>query len=328
MLVTLVLLNVIVVLTSSVMTSAIVPVVALTTLALATKETAVVAPLLAAVALFAANAEAFRYRLAALSAAVTVIYVAVRLATTDSIGALLQPITGYAMKEVLSRPFAALAMPFHDRVIELWLPAAAMSTIALPLLFTYGASTWHRRPIAARRSLAYCAWILVGVTPLSTMMFVGPDLQGSRYLYLPCVAWSLLLADTFPLRPSGTRPLEMVLAAALLVSFSIVTRVHLEHWTAAGRVRDQVLTDLAVAVPSCRRNSPLTVPAHYRGAYVFRNGLSEALQLNGIDATAGPSGSATVDDCVITPTEDNGLAVSGSLGRHRTDPAVEALGGW
>jgi hypothetical protein len=193
-------------------------------------------------------------------------------------------------------------------------PVLAVAFVAvLPPLLTLGASTWHHRPNAARRALSFAAWILAGVAPLLTMMFVAPDLQGSRYLYLPSAAWSLFIADLLPIGLWPRDALMKAIAGALLIACVIATRAHVAHWVVAGQLRDAALARIKNQLQSCGNNR-LTVPQHYRGAYVFVNGLSEALQLNGVTATAGPSGSANASGCVITPTADGDF---GSFERGR-----------
>ena len=52
--------------------------------------------------------------------------------------------------------------------------------------------------------------------------------------------------------------------------------MHFQPWREARRVRDGVLLKLSTLPPSCFRVHARNVPDHVRGAYVFRNGLTEA----------------------------------------------------
>jgi hypothetical protein len=153
--------------------------IALTILALATKETAVVAPVLAALTVYVVAGKADRYWPLAISAAAAAAYAVARLAATGDDSEMFQPFTGYVIKEMVGRPFAALALPLHESVIAAspWLAVAPL--VAAPVLVTCAVSTWRAQPAAARRSLAAAVWILVSVAPLLTMMFVGPDLLGA-----------------------------------------------------------------------------------------------------------------------------------------------------
>jgi hypothetical protein len=272
----------------------------LTILALLTKETGVALPVVAGLAVFAAGADASRYRLVAISSVVVVVYVVARFAVADSVHVPLPPSSGYAVKELLSRPFAALVVPAHESVVAQQTFLALVPAILLPPMFTLAAMTWWHEPMVARRVLACVGWVLACVAPLLTMMYVAPDLQGSRYLYLPSVAWSILLADLLP-RRGVRRPIAVGLTALMLMAFCIATRAHIEHWVRAGQIRDRVLEELDVRLPSCG-NGVLSVPSAHNGAYIFRNGLSEALQMRGVHATSVGS-SAQVDDCIIAPSQ-------------------------
>ena len=62
-----------------------------------------------------------------------------------------------------------------------------------------------------------------------------------------------------------------------VVGAAMATRAHLEPWTAARAARDKVLLQLISLPPSCRQAAADGVPDNVSGAYVFRNGLNEAL---------------------------------------------------
>jgi hypothetical protein len=272
----------------------------LTILALMTKETGVALPVVAGLAVFASGADPARYRLVAVSSVTVVVYVVARFAIADSGDLPLPPSSGYAVKELLSRPFAALAVPAHESVVAQQTFLALVPAMLLPPMFTFAAMTWLHEPMVARRVLVCVGWVLACVAPLLTMMYVAPDLQGSRYLYMPSVAWSILLADLLP-RNGIRRPIAVGLAALMLVAFGMATRAHIEHWVRAGQIRDRVLDDLDVRLPSCR-NAVLSVPSVHRGAYIFRNGLVEALSMRGVNA-ANAGSSAKVGDCIVAPSE-------------------------
>jgi hypothetical protein len=50
-------------------------------------------------------------------------------------------------------------------------------------------------------------------------------------------------------------------------------------------MRDEALADVTARLPACSaEQGRVHVPAHHRGAYVFRNGIREALNRNGLDS--------------------------------------------
>ena len=124
---------------------------------------------------------------------------------------------------------------------------------------------------------------LVCIAPAIRLFGITPDLQGTRYVYLAGAWWSIALAaalldgwDTRSLRVATT-----AIAVLGIVSAASVTRRHLEPWTTARAVRDRVLQRLIAMPPTCLQAAAAGVPDNVAGAYVFRNGLNEALMTLG-----------------------------------------------
>jgi hypothetical protein len=95
-----------------------------------------------------------------------------------------RPVTKYLIQQWLFRSFGALAVPWHVDVIRgaPWIPLLATAlTIAVMTGFFI-----QRDGSAARTRVAAlgAAWVLVAVLPTATFLYVAPDLQGARYLYL------------------------------------------------------------------------------------------------------------------------------------------------
>lgn len=280
--------------------------VALTLLALGIKETAVALPVIVAGCLFATHADSRRYRVPILSAIAVVAYLAIRIWIGDVTRQIPSGISGYQIKELVSRPFAALVLPFHEGLLTTSAGAAAIYAASLPLLFARAASGWQQNPAGARRALAYVLCVLAGVAPLLTLLFVGSDLQGSRYLYLSTAPWALLLAEVLP-RVSGRPTAPAVAVTAVLVAwFGIAAHAHLQNWVAAAQRREDTLVNITRQVPECSGVTPrrFAVPSTYRGAYVFLNGLSEALLANGIENVPGPTGSVVIGPCTFVPSRE------------------------
>jgi hypothetical protein len=244
--------------------------------ALATKETAVVFPVLLALAAYGSQRVSLRQAVppVAVSAALVLVYVLSRMTAGFAVSPPTDEWSGYAAKEILSRPFGTLALPFHRDVIaaQPWLPV--LSAVFWPAVLVASSFTWLRNKIDGLRSLSLAAWILVSVAPLATMLFIADDLQGSRYLYAGTAAWSLLalvLCRTFP------RQLRIGLIVTLLMLFAIATRFHQGPWLAAARERDRVLGAYEQSDLRCLPTRVRGLPDHVGGAYVFRNGFLEAV---------------------------------------------------
>jgi hypothetical protein len=255
-------------------------VVALSAAGLLTKESFVVAPALIALLLFAARAPRVAYWPAMVGAGLSAIYSLWRL-SEPGIASPYGDISGYVLKEIVSRPFASLALPYHESFLQ---SRSVLVSVGLVAVVSMLAALAYASPVERPRrvTLACLMWVLVAVLPLGSMMHVTSELQGSRYLYLPLVGWALLLglgADC--LRPPAAR----AASALLLVSISVVaTWSHVTIWIEASGVRDRSLTALADA-QSCSDARAVVAPDSFRGVYVFRNGLDVALDLT-VDVTA------------------------------------------
>ena len=189
---------------------------------------------------------------------------------------------GYFLKEMVSRPFATLGTPFTS--VELTqapivfgvVPQLVIAALVIAYLF-------HLRH--GLRPLVPASWILLGVAPLLSYLFISDTLQGSRYLYLPLVGWSIFIAQ---LSDAGNhRPLRA--GAALLVSIIIVYGVagtlrHQAAWVRAAATRDVILVEArrAGAARGCETAAFAAIPDSDDGAYVFRNGFVEAARIAGV----------------------------------------------
>jgi hypothetical protein len=156
--------------------------------------------------------------------------------------------------------------------------AVALSAAAVPLILAGGMMLPKRPGDGVPRLLTGAAlWILASAGPVFTWFFVGPDLQGSRYVYLASAAWSMLIAvAVVPARPAAAvRPVWLGVIVWLAFS-AIAVRSHLEHWTSASRARDTALAAAVANDPTCTSPPPVPPPGDVSGAYVFRNGFAEA----------------------------------------------------
>ena len=266
-----------------------------TVIALASKETAVAMPLLlAALWRFADQDRRKTLSSAALaSLAIVGVYVVWRFSSIGLGSAQIIPGSGYELKEMLSRPFGALGLPVHRGIVPGSLASVFVLAVFWPAAFVRAAWTWRED----RRQLVFilfaAVWVLISIVPLSAMLFVGADLQGSRYLYLASGVWSIattvLVAGVLP-RPSapGTAILTILIAGSVAIVIA-----HQRPWIRAGLERDYVLAAFADVSSSCTVTAVHGLPDHVHGAYVFRNGF--------VEAAAAPrnNSSAGADRCTV-----------------------------
>jgi len=127
----------------------------------------------------------------------------------------------------------------------------------------------------------------VSIAPVYSMFDVSGTLQGSRYVYLAVAGWSILMATL--LLPARSR-LDLFLVVAACAIGVIGVRLNLVPWTRAAAMRDEVLSAVERARASgCSDVWIRNVPDSVQGAYVFRNGLAEAIAPTTLSTAAPPS---------------------------------------
>jgi hypothetical protein len=194
---------------------------------------------------------------------------------------------GYFLKEMVSRPFATLGTPFasvelsHAPIVFGVVPQLVIAALVMGYLF-------HLRH--GLRPLLTASWILIGVAPLLSYFFISDTLQGSRYLYLPLVGWSILIAQLADGGHNRYLKVSGLLLVSIIVSYGVAGIVrHQAAWVAAATKRDAVLLEARHASAGCETAAFANVPDHEQGAYVFRNGFVEAARTAGIHvSTSAP----------------------------------------
>src|SRR5262249_29869780 len=138
-------------------------------------------------------------------------------------GVVLAP-TLYGVKEVLSRSFAALAVPFQGNVIDHspWLGVALTAGVAMLLARAAWAWRWDRA--AALRAGMFAAWVCLSVAPAYALLDITGSLQGTRYVYLAAGGWSMLVASLLFATPSRV---NIALAAGVAVLWMGGVRINL-----------------------------------------------------------------------------------------------------
>jgi hypothetical protein len=188
-------------------------------------------------------------------------------------------------KDLLVRPFAALAVPIRTETglpIEAYLLGLALLVLCALLLVGIRASRSEcDRPVHSSQSavlLVGLGWVTLTTLPLLGQFYVAESLQGGRYLYLPAVGFAVLLSAALV----GPARRTAIGGAAFLLLLGLYLGVlHHERgvWRQAATLRDAVLTRAAAVVKAsdCRSLEVADAPESFRGAFVFREGLTEAL---------------------------------------------------
>ena len=255
------------------------------------KETAVVTPFLVALVFVARSRSRLdRAELTTVGALFAVVagYLTVRLMLGVPSSFLAVNDWQYLIKQLVAGAFATLGAPWTDAWWRSHVPLALLRALAIVGLLAAAIHRWGRRDLRFRQAIAAAVWVLAATAPVFSLFFVGPNLEGARYVYLSAAAFSILLAVM-----AGTaaewlggqvRSRGVILAAivAIVVGSAVpATIADLERWRRAASIRDTVLETV-------RRNldrlecTTFTVEGTgdgIDGAYVFRNGLREALAL-------------------------------------------------
>ncbi len=187
----------------------------------------------------------------------------------------------YFLKEFLVRPFAALAVPWSESVLEqaVWLGPVSATCVLAVLTVT---ALRQRARAELFTLIRLGVWVVVSVMPVYAYLSIADDMEGARYVYLGAVGWCLLLVVGVSVSFDATRAGRA--AAAIVLGSTIIwwswgTRVHQAPWRQAAELRDRVLvaaTDV-LSQTTCRSATFDDLPDSVEGAFVFRNGFEEAL---------------------------------------------------
>jgi hypothetical protein len=252
------------------------------------KETAAVTPLLVGLDAFAVAAvtPTLAIDLLGLSTIIGGIGL-IRAAGAFAVGGSI--LSRYIFQRMLFGSFGALMVPWHDAVVSAH-PVVPLSygLMQVGLFGLFFVRVTPRR--ATRIVVCLCLWVVISIAPLLTFFFIGGDLQAARYLYLASIAWAAIMVTVIAtLETFGTWGRRVGRAVLLtFVLFGVYgARLHQGPWTAAADLRDAVMQAARnSAMGQCRSVTISHAPDNVAGAFVFRNGLPEALHRElGITAT-------------------------------------------
>jgi hypothetical protein len=254
--------------------------------AMGAKETGVMASLLVVTDAWIRPPSLFELRWASRRALLTdtaiVLAIAASFSAIRILGAfgLKSPsLSRYRVQRSLFETFGGLSVPFHSDVVQYlpWLTTIAV-LIVVALFVWYFVANGNR---SDRFVFGAAAWILISVLPVFLFVFVAPDLQGARFLYLAGPAWTSLLAGlALSSERVIARRITVTAAVILAVLWAAAARVQMSPWIEAAKLRDEVLESAKSnqLIRQCQGVLLSELPDNVRGAYLFRNGAPEVFR--------------------------------------------------
>src|SRR3954470_5054496 len=151
-----------------------------------------------------------------------------------------------AIARLISGTVRAFVMPLHREVVQAHPVLAAATAITIVVLLVAWPFRWRQIPSGPRVAVLAVVGTLVCLAPAIRLFGITPDLQGTRYVYLAGAWWSIALASALleGWKSQSMRTASSVVAVLTVAAAALVTRMHLEPWTAARVMRDRVLLQL------------------------------------------------------------------------------------
>jgi hypothetical protein len=259
------------------------------------KETAVAIPALIALDAWLASTSARDIKRLTVPLTVSIVVIGVGLGARTFLAASMSshldnlPNGRREVKDLITRPYAALAVPFRTEGGADAQPYVAAGALLLLVgAATYVAGRGADDAIRTRRReaeslLLGLGWIAFASWPLLLQFYVSPTLEGGRYTYLPAVGLALAVAAAFG-RPPETRGRAELVAglsmAVLLATYAYAIAEERSIWTSAASRRDRFLADVAARIDTgqCSAVTVRNAPDNFRGVYLFREGLPQAIE--------------------------------------------------
>jgi hypothetical protein len=208
-------------------------------------------------------------------------YAGLRLMSLDAPS--VQGPIGYFVKEMLSRPFATLGVPWTiDEIRAHPLLLAVVPQVLVGVLLV----NYAHSPKAGTRLVVPLIWVVAAVLPLLSYLNVDAELEGSRYLYLPLVGWAVLTAALSAAQPNRVGRSIGIATLAWFAAFGVYgTFQHQAAWLRAASLRDRIIDQAAMVAAEWECDAAVfrALPETVAGAQVFRNGFVEAAAMRGVN---------------------------------------------
>lgn len=172
------------------------------------------------------------------------------------------------LKALTSRIWEVMVLPVNWDAEPSWLLGAAL--LAYLVAFTIAVG----RPVSGAKLSVLACFFVVSVLPAIHLALIGADLLGSRILYFPSVVFCVLCATVLRFDSPSSRIAVLVVIAAS----GIMLSGNLSQWQAASEMAGTLCRQVE------RDTLPKSeVPARWRGAYVFANGIDECVEMTRLE---------------------------------------------
>jgi hypothetical protein len=165
-----------------------------------------------------------------------------------------------------------------DAFLEQRVGAAAVAAFVLGVVVLLSRAAWTARASAAVSCGAW--WLAAALLPVFMLPISLTTTFNDRLLYLPGIGLALVLAGVL-----GRASRAWVAGLAVLACLSAAaTHRTATRWQVAGEATSSLVRQLAAQLETVSAGADVVlaaVPDSYRGAYMLRNGVAEALAYHG-----------------------------------------------
>ncbi len=174
----------------------------------------------------------------------------------------------YMIKSMLLAPYEFLFTPWNSEVVgELTgIRVTILLIICLSLLLM------ALKGRSFRTLLLGSGVVLFSTIPVNKMLFIGNDLQGSRYLYFSFAGGIIIIISLLGGLKNSRKAGPLILIALIIFS-AVLLKFNMEPWRIAGNKISEIRSRLAEG------KEVQNVPDNYKGAYILRNGWKELKQM-------------------------------------------------
>jgi len=198
---------------------------------------------------------------------------------------LLQGNLYYDLKHLFLRPFAPLFIPLNKYLFAdyIFLKSWVLFVLSIVILtFPF------RKKLNFKLPLFGLLFIFLTVIPVFKILYISDALEGTRFLYLPCLGACLIIATFLKISYSKnefvSRVINLIIPFAVLILFMLAFWRNSSSWIKAGEISKKISYQAMEKIQNIQTPRviyTLNLPDNYQGAYVFRNGFQASLDLLG-----------------------------------------------
>jgi hypothetical protein len=203
-------------------------------------------------------------------------------------------VTGEYGQEIFSLNIVRYISNFFKIIGRMLLPPTDNSTLLvmafLVLIISYIASRIIQKikrkkqsPTSVYENRIIIMFAIALIVPFTFSVSTRTS-EGDRLLYFPSVFLCMLFAFVLVTR-LNSRSMRLVILGCLLIYNIIFLEINNFHWKKASEITDLVLKQVGTISGKSKDILLFNVPGEYKGAYIFRNALEDALLIKGIDTS-------------------------------------------